>query len=117
MQNAPVPVACGACMPPLVDEPDFPIVPCAWAIEMPATNAATAVSVVRVFIICLLGSECRHQRNGTSEQRKRSRAVPGTGTANAKKVCLQTAGGREFPGRRMSCNRCESAYASRIATI
>ena len=54
MQNAAFPVVCG-CMLPL-EEPVCPIVPCAWAIEMPATSAATAVSVVRVFIICLLGS-------------------------------------------------------------
>ena len=55
MQNAAFPVVCGFCMLPL-EEPVCPIVPCAWAIEMPATSAATAVNVVRVFIICLLGS-------------------------------------------------------------
>jgi len=54
MQNAAFPVVCGACMPP--GEELVPIVPCAWAIEMPAMSAATAVSVVRVFIICLLRS-------------------------------------------------------------
>ena len=54
MQNAAFPVVCG-CMPPL-EEPVCPIVPCAWAIEMPATSVTTAVNVVRVFIICLLGS-------------------------------------------------------------
>ena len=52
MQNAAFPVVCGACIPLEL----VPIVPCAWAIEMPATSATTAVSVVRVFIICLLGS-------------------------------------------------------------
>jgi hypothetical protein len=55
MQNAAFPVVCGACMP-LGEEPVFPIVPCAWAIEMPAMSAAMAVNVVRFFIICLLGS-------------------------------------------------------------
>jgi len=32
----------------------FPIVPCAWAIEMPATSATTAVKVVTVFFIMRL---------------------------------------------------------------
>src|SRR5262245_22351249 len=39
MQNAPVPVACGACIP----EPVCPMVPCASENEIPATRAATAV--------------------------------------------------------------------------
>jgi hypothetical protein len=56
MQNAALPIVCGPCMLlPLVDgELVFPIVPCAWAIEMPATSATTAVKVVTVFFIMRL---------------------------------------------------------------
>jgi hypothetical protein len=51
----------------LFDEGE-PIVPCAWAKDIPATNAATAVRVVNVFIISLLGGigvDTRHP--GTTE--------------------------------------------------
>jgi hypothetical protein len=47
MQNWPVPLACRA-----PDGLDWePMVPWALATEMPASNAATAVSVVIVFIV------------------------------------------------------------------
>jgi len=49
MQNGEFPIVWDFCMP-LPDE-GVPIVPCAWAKEMPATSAATTVSVVNVFII------------------------------------------------------------------
>lgn len=50
----------------LLDD-DGLIVPCAWAKETPATNAATAVKVVNVFIICLLSGWCRSRHSGTTE--------------------------------------------------
>jgi hypothetical protein len=56
MQNAALPIVCGACMP--VDgELVFPIVPCAWTSETPATSATTAVKVVMVFFIMRLLSD------------------------------------------------------------
>ncbi|MGA9501002.1 MAG: hypothetical protein WBV52_12290 [Pseudolabrys sp.] len=48
MQNGEFPVV-WAFMP--LPEEGEPMVPCAWAKEMPAISAATAVSVVNVFII------------------------------------------------------------------
>jgi hypothetical protein len=53
MQNAALPMVCCFCM--LLPEEGEPIVPCAWANEIPATSAATAVRIVKVFMICLLG--------------------------------------------------------------
>ena len=38
----------------LLPDEGEPIVPWAWAKEIPATNAVTAVSVVKTFIVCLL---------------------------------------------------------------
>src|SRR5262245_49004460 len=74
MQNAPVPVA---CMP--LPEPVCPMVPCACANEIPATRAATAVSVVRVFIICLLGSACRNQMAALRNNRGAAMLFPEPG--------------------------------------
>jgi len=49
MQNGEFPVICDFCiLPPAGGEP---MVPCAWAKEIPATSAATAVRVVNVFIV------------------------------------------------------------------
>ena len=56
MQNGEVPTICCFCML-LPDEGD-PIVPWACANEIPATNAQTAVKVVNVFIVRLLGVWC-----------------------------------------------------------
>ncbi|MFZ0103399.1 MAG: hypothetical protein WCF47_17060 [Pseudolabrys sp.] len=48
MQNGEFPIV-WAFMP--LPEEGEPMVPCAWAKETPAISAATAVSVVNVFII------------------------------------------------------------------
>ena len=52
MQNLPVPVACTALLPIVLL---LSIELAALATEMPAIKAATAVSVVKVFIFRLLG--------------------------------------------------------------
>jgi len=49
IQNAAFPICCGAAVPLEDGELIW-----AWATEMPATNAATAVRVVKVFIGWLL---------------------------------------------------------------
>jgi len=65
-----------------------------------AINAATAVSVVRVFITRLLKDFV--PINGTSKQREQDIDVPGTRLKSAKKwrYGRATASGREIPGRK-----------------
>jgi hypothetical protein len=75
MQNLPLPVALADLfMLEPCDPVDGDI--CALATEMPAINAATAVNVVNVFMIHLLGVTCR--ACGMFRQRARKTHVPGT---------------------------------------
>jgi len=49
MQNGEFPTVWAFCiLPPVEGEP---MVPCAWAKEIPAASAATVVSVVNIFIV------------------------------------------------------------------
>jgi hypothetical protein len=73
MQNGELPIVCDFCM--LLPEEGEPIVPCAWAKEIPATSAAMAVRVVNDFIDCLLWGDAGLWH---SEQRTQTNGVPGT---------------------------------------
>jgi hypothetical protein len=74
IQNGELPIVCDFCM--LLPDDGEPIVPCAWAKDIPATNAATVVKVVNVFIISLLGGIV--STHDTPEQLKARDGVPGT---------------------------------------
>jgi hypothetical protein len=114
MQNGELPIVCDFCM--LLFDDGEPIVPCAWAKETPATNAATAVKVVNVFIISLLGGGCAGARHsgttGGKGWRSRNPVVFG------KKVSIPAKSKRpgKVPGRRLKFIVFE-IYASTIATI
>ncbi len=100
MQNGEFPTVCDFCM--LLPEEGEPIVPCAWAKEIPATSAATAVRVVNDFIVCLLVGDAglRH-----SEQRKGTNGVPGTQTDFEKSFKTRRLNGKR-PGKFPAAREC-----------
>jgi hypothetical protein len=74
IQNGEDPMVCDFCM--LLPDEGEPIVPCAWAKEIPATSAVTAVSVVKSFIVCLLILGCRRVAFRTTEREEQCSRNP-----------------------------------------
>jgi hypothetical protein len=94
MQNGELPIVCDFCM--LLPDEGEPIVPCAWAKDIPATNAATVVKVVNVFIISLLGGIV--STRDTPEQLKARDGVPGTRRFFGKSYNMRPENGKR-PGK------------------
>ncbi|MFZ0354421.1 MAG: hypothetical protein WAM12_12210 [Pseudolabrys sp.] len=86
----------------LLPEEGEPIVPCAWAKEIPATSAATAVRVVNDFIVCLLVGDAGLRQ---SEQRKRGKVVPGTRPDFGKSFQNKATNGKR-PGKFPAAREC-----------